>query len=106
NLQVIRVDPKRNGRKKDNAGTGLISLFTSPLGNGFNLEIVRTIGHVQVVRLGGPKGQDRHFPFLRAHKRMILFRQDPFAHKNPLLQYSLFSIQYSTFPRSEANDEY
>ena len=80
-LQVIGVDAVGNRGQERHACPGLIGFFTGPLRDGVDLVDVRAIGHVQVVWLGGPKGQDGKLPFLRAHKRMILFRQDPFAHK-------------------------
>src|SRR5262249_51473170 len=76
----IRVDAEGHRWQQHDPGTSPVGALAGAAGEQLDLEGVGAVGHVEVVRLGGPEGQDGDFPLLRADEGMRLVRQDTFPH--------------------------
>ena len=59
---------------------GLVRLLTRTPADRFHFVVIRSVRHVEIVRLRRPERQDGHLPLLVPDEGVILFRQHPLAH--------------------------
>ena len=84
NLQVVRVDAERDRRQQQHLCAGLVRAFARPAADFLDLVVIRSVRHVQVVRLGGAEREDGHVGTVIADECVILLGQDPGSHARRL----------------------
>src|SRR5437868_309914 len=81
NLEMIGIYSKRDGGQQQYFGAALGSIFARFSTNDVYFQIIRAVGHVEIVRLGSPKGEDGGFPLRGPNRRMRHFRKNVIAHE-------------------------